>query len=276
MLVPFIKESLDTYLRTIADVEPLAPEEEHSLAVDFYENKTVASAEKLVIHHLPLVVKMAFKYKNYRLSLMDLIQEGNIGLMIAVKNFDPYKGNRLSTYAMWWIKAYMRDFVVKNWNTISVGSIDARRKLLSNLGKIKRQMQQDEAKLLTIDQAETIAGQLQISKQDVVDIDTVMYGPKNISKDDCFGYDNPLEENLSAATENVEDELLESIDEKKKCKQLETILAKLDPRERQILLDRRIGQVTLEELSKRYKVSRERVRQIENKALEKAKALVSS
>ncbi len=179
---------LKRYLSIISKIKSLTPEEEKKLSLEWFEQKNKDSAQQLVISHLPLVVKMAYSYKGYGLSIMDLISEGSIGLMRAVDKFNPYNGNRLSTYAMWWIKAYMADYILNSWSLVKTGTLQGRKKLFFSLNKIKSRLG-IFGNSLSREEANLIAKETNTSVRDVEDINSIissrdLYINANLSNDE--------------------------------------------------------------------------------------------
>src|SRR4030042_5544567 len=142
--LPVIKNSLETYLVQINQFPLLTQEEEFSLAVRYRKHNDIEAAQKLITSNLRFVVKIAFEYKSYRLKLLDLIQEGNIGLMMAVKKFNPYKGYRFISYAIWWIRAYIQNFIIKTWSLVKIGTTQAQKKLFYKIGKVRKALESNE------------------------------------------------------------------------------------------------------------------------------------
>jgi RNA polymerase sigma-32 factor len=238
----------------------LEPEEERALGRAWRDDQDVAAAHRLVTSHLRLVVKMAWKYRGYGLPLPDLIAEGNIGLMHAVKRFDPERGVRLSTYAMWWIKASIQEFVLSSWSMVTIGTAVARKKLLFRLS------QADIAK---------IAKATSLGEHDVVEIEVAARGavvpldaPVQTAKGDM------LPSEIADPNVNVEAEMLASDEKRWQRSLVDQALETLDTREREIVRARNLREEpeTLEDLSKRFGVSRERVRQLEERAIAKLQA----
>ena len=265
------------YLEKINKFPILSLQEEVALAKELQQKGDVSAAHKLVTSHLRLVVKIALTYKNYGFSMMDVISEGNIGLMKAVKKFDVTKGFRLSTYAMWWIKAQIQEYILQSWSLVKIGTTAAQKKLFFNLNKIKNKILNYEQKHVTEKQLELISEQLGVKKSEVAEMD------KRLSSADVYLYDalpNSDNEDESSLMDVLPDqgELQDEICAEKqeadiKSKILYKAIDSLKDREKAIIMDRKLSDnsVTLEELSKKYNVSKERVRQIEARALQKIK-----
>lgn len=270
---------LAKYLREIRVFPVLAAEEEYMLAKRWQEHADVEAAHRLVTSHLRLVAKMALGFRHYGLPLADLVSEGNLGLMRAVKKFDPDKGFRLATYAMWWIKAALHEYVLSSWSMVRLGSVAAHKKLFFNLRRVKAKLQIFESTALTHDQVKQIAAELsvpeaevQLMNQRISGRDSSLNAPVaedvSIERQDLLVDDRPDQESLLAEQQ-----------EARRGNQLLTEgLKVLDKRELDILTERRLREkpLTLEELGTRYGVSRERVRQIENRAFAKLQAAVKA
>jgi len=269
---------LSAYLKQIKQYPFLSKEEESDLAFRVFQSQDIKAAHTLVTSHLRLVVKMAFKMRNYGIALLDLISEGNIGLMHAVKKFNPNLGYRLSTYAMWWIKASIQEFIIKSWSLVKIGTTVAQKKLFFNLNKLKDKIQkfgERSATSLSETEIETIATDLDVSKNDVKNMEARL-GNGDASLDSQIIKSNsdisePLVNRLPSLDENQEVTLanFEELENKKKL--LVKAMTLLNPREKDIIISRRLKTKvnTLDDLSKKYTVSRERIRQIEARALEK-------
>ena len=263
---------LSLYLAQIKKFPILDAEEEYMLAKNWRERGNLKSAHKLVTSHLRLVAKIAMGYRGYGLPINELISEGNIGLMQAVKKFDPEKGFRLATYAMWWIKAGIQEYVLRSWSLVKMGTTTAQKKLFFNLKKLKQQIAPHEEGDLKKEQVKEISDRLGVKSEEVVNMNRRMMGQeKSLNEPIKSGEKGEWQDWL--ASEDLDQELFvaqqQELDEKKSL--LHQSIKILNDRERQILYSRRLTDEpsTLEELSKKYKISRERIRQIENKAFEK-------
>lgn len=270
---------LKRYLAIISKIKNLTPEEEKKLSLEWFEQKNKDSAQKLVISHLPLVVKMAYSYKGYGLSTMDLISEGSIGLMRAVDKFNPYNGNRLSTYAIWWIKAYMSDYILNSWSLVKTGTLQGRKKLFFSLNKIKSRLG-IVSNSLSKEELEIIAKQTKTSTRDVQDINSIissrdLYISASISSDENSS--STFENLLTTKEKNPEEVVILNQEQSNIKKMGASVLKILNDREKEILTKRYILEKTqsLEEIGKSLGISRERVRQIEVKALQKARDFLS-
>jgi RNA polymerase sigma-32 factor len=264
---------LTRYMQEIRKFPMLEAEEEFMLAKSFKEHGNTEAAHKLVTSHLRLVAKMAMGFRGYGLPLVELISEGNIGLMQAVKKFDPDKGFRLSTYAMWWIKASIQEYVLRSWSVVKVGTSAAQKKLFFHLKRIRARITKAEGDLSPQEVA-LISKELDVGEDDVIDMDRRMNG-HDISLNQPYGDsengDAEYGDFIADGAEGFDTVLSERQEKSQEHKQLNTAIADLSDREKDILFERRLREVptTLEDLSQRYNISRERVRQIENRAFEK-------
>ena len=254
----------------------LDADEEYMLAKRWTEYADYDAAHKLVTSHLRLVAKIASGYRGYGLPIAELIAEGNIGLMQAVKKFEPERGFRLSTYAMWWIRASIQEFVLRSWSLVKMGSSAAQKRLFFNLKKMRKRLKTvDDGKTLTPDEIRTIAAELDVKEQDVIDMDQRMGAHDQHLNARVGGAngegDAEFMDMLVDPADSQETTLAESEDFMQKRSLMMKAIATLNPREREIITERRLSenQITLEELSTRFSISRERVRQIESRALEK-------
>ncbi len=265
-------EGLSLYLAQIKKFPMLDAEEEYMLAKNWRENGNLQSAHKLVTSHLRLVAKIAMGYRGYGLPVNELISEGNIGLMQAVKKFDPEKGFRLATYAMWWIKASIQEYVLRSWSLVKMGTTTAQKKLFFNLKKLKNQIAPGQEGDLKDEQVDEISKRLDVDSEEVVNMNRRMMGQEKSLNDPIkSGETDEWQDWL--IDESLDQELIVSqkqeYDDKKEL--LNDAMKILNEREKEIINARRLSEnpKTLEELSKKYKISRERIRQIETKAFEK-------
>jgi RNA polymerase sigma-32 factor len=262
---------LSAYLDQIKKFPMLDAEEEYMLAKNWRTTGNIKSAEKLVTSHLRLVAKIAMGYKGYGLPVNEMISEGNVGLMQAVKKFEPEKGFRLATYAMWWIKASIQEYVLRSWSLVKIGTTTAQKKLFFNLKKIKNQIAPRTEGDLKEEHVNEIANKLDVSKDEVVSMNRRLSG-KEFSLNAPIGEDGDEWQDWLVAKELDHDLKFAYQEEMEQRKDLlKNSIKVLNEREREILYSRRLNDnpTTLEDLSKKYKISRERVRQIENKAFEK-------
>ena len=263
---------LARYLEEIRRFPMLEPQEEYMLAKRWQEHEDTEAAQRLVTSHLRLVARIAMGYRGYGLPISEVVSEGNVGLMQAVKRFDPDKGFRLATYAMWWIKAAIQEYILRSWSLVKMGTTAAQKKLFLNLRKLKGQLQALEEGDLRPDQVTTIATKLDVPEEDVISMnrrlagDTSLNAPLRADSESGEWQDWLVDDEPDQETELVEREemgnrhnyLVEAIDT-------------LTPREKRIFEARRLAEdpLTLEELSSEFGVSRERIRQIEVRAFEK-------
>ena len=271
---------LSIYLAQIKKFPMLDAEEEYMLAKNWRENGNLQSAHKLVTSHLRLVAKIAMGYRGYGLPVNELISEGNIGLMQAVKKFDPDKGFRLATYAMWWIKAAIQEYVLRSWSLVKMGTTTAQKKLFFNLKKLKNQIAPGQEGDLKDEQVNEISKRLDVDSREVINMNRRLMGQEK-SLNDPIKYGEADEWQDWLVDESLDQELVisqkQEYDDKKEL--LESAMKILNEREKEIIEARRLKEnpITLEELSKKYKISRERIRQIETKAFEKLqKSMINS
>ena len=270
---------LSAYLEQIKKFPMLAAEEEYMLAKNWKTTGNIKAAEKLVTSHLRLVAKIAMGYKGYGLPVNEMISEGNVGLMQAVKKFEPEKGFRLATYAMWWIKASIQEYILRSWSLVKIGTTTAQKKLFFNLKKIKNQIAPQTEGDLRDEHVNEIANKLDVSKDEVVSMNRRLSG-KEFSLNAQVGEDGDEWQDW-LVDEKIDQELKlshqQELDQRKSL--MEKSMNVLNTREKEILKARRLSDevLTLEDLSKKYKISRERIRQIETKAFEKLqKAMLDS
>ena len=262
---------LSAYLSQIKKFPMLAAEEEYMLAKNWRTTGNIKSAEKLVTSHLRLVAKIAMGYRGYGLPVNEMISEGNVGLMQAVKKFKHEKGFRLATYAMWWIKASIQEYIMRSWSLVKIGTTTAQKKLFFNLKKIKKQIAPKSEGDLKDEHVTEIANKLAVSKDEVVSMNRRLSGKE-------LSLNSPIGEGGDEWQDWIEDKGLDhelKFAQREEMKQRKNLLTDsikiLNDREKEIIYARRLNDepTTLEDLSKKYKISRERVRQIENKAFEK-------
>ena len=262
---------LSAYLAQIKKFPMLDAEEEYMLAKNWKEKGNLKSAEKLVTSHLRLVAKIAMGYKGYGLPVNEMISEGNVGLMQAVKKFEPEKGFRLATYAMWWIKASIQEYILRTWSLVKIGTTTAQKKLFFNLKKLKNQIAPRSEGDLRNEQVSEIANKLNVSEKEVVSMNRRLAG-KEHSLNAPVGEDGDQWQDWLVDKEMDQELKLAQQEEMNQRKDLlKDSIKILNDREKEILYARRLTDdpLTLENLSKKYKISRERIRQIENKAFEK-------
>ena len=267
-----IDGSLGSYLKQIKKFPMLSLEEEYMLAKSWRERGDLKSAEKLVTSHLRLVAKIAMGYRGYGLPTSELVSEGSIGLMQAVKKFNPEKGFRLATYAMWWIKASIQEYVLRSWSLVKMGTTTAQKKLFFNLKKIKNQISASESGDLSMEHVEEISKRLNVKKDEVISMNRRLAG-KEKSLNTPINNEDGAEWQDWIVDSTIDQELNHSQNQELSIRKklMNDSIKILNLREKEILTARRLSEdtATLEDLSKKYKISRERVRQIETKAFEK-------
>jgi len=270
MNYPVVSVQWDQFLSLVRSIKPLSREREFELAVKYHETGDVEAAQEMVVSHLPFVVKVAFGYRHYMIPVQDLIQEGAIGLMKAVKRFDPYRGFRLVSFAVWWIKAYIKNFIMKNWNLVKLGTTQAQRKLFFRIGDVGEHADDETRR----EHIEDLATELKVKPDDVIEVQARMKArewslnemvgdEKNISGLDLLPADSP----------DQESQLIERETEQELSAATDNALTKLDERERFIVTKRYMEDSpwTLQKLGDHFGTSRERVRQLEKRALKKLK-----
>ncbi|OAZ67193.1 RNA polymerase sigma factor RpoH [Acetobacter pasteurianus] len=269
------ENNLSRYLQEIRKYPLLTPEEELSLSRLWRDKGDVKAAHQLVTSHLRLVAKIAMGYRGYGLPINELISEGNIGMMQAVKRFDPEKGFRLATYAMWWIRAAIQEYILHSWSLVKMGTTAAQKKLFFNLRRLKGQMQAIDDGDLKPEQVNKIATTLGVSEQDVVDMNRRMAAPDHsLNAPMRADQDSEWQDRLVDDHTNQEDVYAENEELSGRKALLSSAMDNLNERERRIFTERRLKDdpSTLEELAHEYGISRERVRQIEVRAFEKVQA----
>jgi RNA polymerase sigma-32 factor len=272
-VIPTLAEgNLQRYLEEIRKFPMLSAEEEAELARRWRDQQDLEAAHKLVTSHLRLVAKIAMGYRGYGLPLSELISEGNVGLMQAVKRFDPERGFRLATYAMWWIRAAIQEYILHNWSLVKMGTTAAQKKLFFNLRRLKGQLQALEDGDLPPEQVSEIADALDVPEEDVISMNRRLTAPDHsLNAPLRADGEGEWQDWLVDEDENQEERLAEQEESESNQALLESALKVLNDRERHILIERRLkdNPTTLEELSQHYHISRERVRQIEVRAFEK-------
>lgn len=273
--LPVVKNSLETYLVQINQFPLLSQDEEFELAVRYQKYNDIQAAQKLVTSNLRFVVKVALEYKSYGIKLLDLIQEGNIGLMMAVKKFNPYKGYRFISYAIWWIRAYIQNFIIKTWSLVKIGTTQAQKKLFYKIGKVKKALESyhDNEK-----RYELIANDLDVDKEDIIEMEQRM-SARDLSLDTPFDDESELThlELLQESSPNQEERLLQEQEKKIREREIQKAMKRLNEKEIYVIKNRIMSDepLTLQEIGNRLKLSRERVRQIESEALKKLKKEIS-
>ena len=270
--------NLSIYLQEIKKFPILTAEEEYMLAKRYKEHGDTEAAHKLVTSHLRLVAKIAMGYRGYGLPVTDLISEGNVGIMQAVKKFDPERGFRLATYAMWWIRAQIQEYVLHSWSLVKIGTTAAQKKLFFNLKKLKNQLSSIDTGNLSPENAREIASRLNVKEAEVLDMDNRLFsGDQSLNVQ--IGEEGDTEwQDMLVDSNDTQDNILANSNELSFRKKIfEQALEVLNDREKEIISLRKLKDkpVKLEELSKKFNISRERVRQIEEKAFEKLQKQVS-
>jgi RNA polymerase sigma-32 factor len=269
--------NLSRYLQEIRKFPLLEPQEEFMLAKAWREHGDSKAAHRLVTSHLRLVAKIAMGYRGYGLPVSELISEGNVGMMQAVKRYDPERGFRLATYAMWWIKASIQEYILHSWSLVKIGTTAAQKKLFFNLRKIKGQLKALDEGDLRPDQVKRIATQLGVTEEDVVSMNRRLAGDSSLNapvRNDAES--GEWQDWLVDDTMDQETALAESEERENRREMLNDALKGLNARERRVFEARRLAEdpLTLEELSAEFGVSRERIRQIEVRAFEKVQKAV--
>jgi RNA polymerase sigma-32 factor len=273
------ESGLARYLSEIRKFPMLEPQEEYMLAKRWREHDDRDAAHKLVTSHLRLVAKIAMGYRGYGLPISEVVSEGNVGLMQAVKRFEPEKGFRLATYAMWWIKASIQEYILRSWSLVKMGTTANQKKLFFNLRKAKSKISALEEGDMRPEQVQTIAKRLGVTEQDVIEMNRRLGGDASLNspiRDD--GDPGEWQDWLVDTTPNQEVRMAEGEEYDHRHKALTGAMSVLNPRERRIFEARRLADepMTLEDLAAEFGVSRERVRQIEVRAFEKVQAAVKS
>jgi len=271
--------SLALYLQEIKKFPILTAEEEFMLAKRYKEHDDSGAAHKLVTSHLRLVAKIAMGYRGYGLPVTDLISEGNVGIMQAVKKFDPEKGFRLATYAMWWIRAQIQEYVLHSWSLVKIGTTAAQKKLFFNLRKLKNQLTSIDSGNLSPENVREIATRLDVKEAEVIDMNNRLYGGDQSLNAKVSGEAETEWQDMLVDQNEIQSDILEKKNEMSYRKKIfKKALEVLNEREKEILTLRKLRDkpLKLEELSAKFNISRERVRQIEEKALEKLQKKVSN
>ena len=271
---PSPEGSLSRYLTDIRKFPMLEAQEEYDLAKEYAEKASVKSAHKLVTRHLRLVAKIAMGYRGYGLPIGEIISEGNVGLMQAVKKFDADRGFRLATYAMWWIRASIQEYILRSWSLVKIGTTAAQKKLFFNLRRLKGEINAIDGGELNPEQVTEIADRLGVHESEVVSMDgRLSTGDQSLNApiraDGADG--DQWQDWLKDESDSQETVLIENDELQARRQVLLSAMSHLNPREQEILQARRLQDepATLEELSQKYEVSRERIRQIEGRAFEK-------
>ena len=270
------ENSLFSYFEKIRKFPVLSENEETRLIRDFKENGDLTAAQKLITSHLRLAAKIALPYRRYGLPMADIVSEANIGLMQAVKKFDLDKKVRLATYAIWWIKAAINDYILRSWSLVKIGTVAAQKKLFYNLNRIKARLGIYENRELEPMVVKSIARELVVDEKDVVEMNRRMGGDKSLNVAACDDSDEEKVDFVVDSRQNIEENLGRRQENALKARVLRECLNEMGEREQYIIKSRMLTDkpVTLEEIGVKFGISRERVRQIEKKAFEKLSALV--
>ena len=273
MQVPVVSDSFEHYMAQIHHFPLLSREEELELALRYRRDGELEAAHRLICANLRFVVKVANEYRSYGMKLLDLVQEGNIGLMMAVRKFDPQRGIRLISYAVWWIRAYIQNFIIRSWSLVKLGTTQAQKKLFFKLGQARQAIQRLGGRA----DAEKLATELTVRAEEIEQM-TVRIAGRDASLDLELGEGDgySLLDTLADQRQNQEELLMEQECEEQLSAQVETALATLNARERRIVRDRILSESprTLQELADDYGISRERVRQLEKQALTKLRGVL--
>jgi len=273
--LPAIRNSLDSYIVQINRIPLLSQEEEFELAVRYKKHNDINAVQKLITSNLRFVVKVAFEYKSYGIKILDLIQEGNIGLMMAIKKFDPYRGYRFISYAIWWIRAYIKNFIIKNWSLVKIGTTQAQKKLFYKIGKVRKALEANQEKEKKY---ELVANDLAVAKEDIIEMEQRM-SARDLSLDAPFDDGQELSHfDLLKETSPNQEEVLGDEEEKQILgKEVRDAMKRLNDKEEYVIINRIMADspLTLQEIGHHLKLSRERVRQIESEALKKLKKEMS-
>ncbi len=273
--LPIVSDNLSHYLAQIKEYPLLSPEEEFSLASRYQETEDVEIAHKLITSNLRFVVKVALEYRGYGIKLLDMIQEGNIGLMVALKKFDPHKGFRFISYAIWWIRAYIQNFIIRSWSLVKVGTTQLQKKLFYKMGKIKGIAHEEHRE----EKIEELAQELSVRSSDIEEMQKRFAG-RDLSLDAKLDFDQGISflDILPDLSPDQEELLGESEEDNVLKDEVQEALGNLNERERFIISQRIMADdpMTLQELGDTFQISRERIRQIEGEALRKLKDRLAS
>lgn len=267
--IPAVADSMSLYLAEIRKFPVISAEEEYRLAVKFYEEKDLDAAHKLITSNLRFVVKIAGEYRSYGIKMLDLIQEGNVGLMMAVRKFNPYKGYRLISYAVWWIRAYIQNYIVSAWSLLKIGTTQAQKKLFFKLNQTKNAIKN----LFGEDDLPAVSQALGVKESEIVEMDQRLRGDYSLDSEAIDGEGLTLLENLADERKNQEDMLADFQEASQLERNVSGALDRLNEKERYVIEHRVAADepMTLQEIADRFAISRERVRQIEEGALKKMK-----
>jgi len=267
--LPTVKNSMESYMIQINQFPLLTREEEFKLAVKYRKYNDIEAAQQLITSNLRFVVKVVFEYKSYGVKLQDLIQEGNIGLMMAVKKFNPYKGYRFISYAIWWIRAYIQNFIIKTWSLVKIGTTQAQKKLFYKIGKVRKALESDGA---DEKKYERLARDLDVAKEDIIEMEQRM-ASRDLSLDTPFDEGQELThlELLREDSLNQEEAIAQEEEKKIREREVQNAMKRLNEKEVYVIKNRIMAEEpqTLQEIGGHLKLSRERVRQITSEAVKK-------
>ncbi len=273
--LPVLSNGIDVYAAQISQYKVLSREEEHALALRYYQTQDKDAAQQLVLANLRFVVKIAHEYKAYGFRLADLIQEGNVGLLMAVKKFDPHKGFRLISYAVWWIRAYIQNFILRSWSLVRIGTTQAQRKLFYKLRAAKRKLlgneEADLDRALNGGEAHHLAEKMALKEEDVIEMDTRL-AARDLSLNTPISDDRQVtHQDLLCSPENQEEAVAHQQETVQLTEQVRAALTSLNPREQYIVEKRLMAEepLTLQEIGNHFGISRERSRQLEVRAKQK-------
>jgi len=274
LTVPATTDTLEFYMAQVKQFKLLSREEEYELAMRYHRHGDLDAAQRLICANLRFVVKVAHEYRRYGLKMLDLIQEGNIGLMMAVKKFQPERGLRLISYAVWWIKAYIHNFIIRSWSMVKIGTTQAQKKLFFKLNQARKAL----AQMGEESQPGELAEELDVKEEELLEMEQrINTRDASIDIPLTEGSDYTLLDTLPDVRENQEDYYIKSEQEELLTTEIQAALSTLNERERHIVEARILSDspLTLQDLADTYHISRERIRQLEKNALEKLKATIS-
>ena len=268
--LPVVADNLTLYLAEIHKFPVLSSEDEYRLAVKFYEEKDLDAAHRLITSNLRFVVKIAAEYRSYGMKMLDMIQEGNIGLMMAVRKFNPFKGFRLISYAVWWIRAYIHNYIISTWSLLKIGTTQAQKKLFFKLNQAKSALRS----MTGVDDLEATALSLDVKESEVEEMEQRMRGECSLDSEIIDGEGLTLLENLPDERQNQEELLGELQEHAQLQREVAQALTGLNDKERYVIEQRVTADtpMTLQEIADHFTISRERVRQIEEGALKKVRS----
>ncbi len=271
--LPVISDNMSRYLAEIRRFPVLSAEEEYRLAVKLYEEQDLSAAQTLITANLRFVVKVAGEYRAYGMKMLDLIQEGNVGLMMAVRKFNPYKGFRLISYAVWWIRAYIQNYIISTWSLLKIGTTQAQRKLFFKLNQAKNAIKN----MFGEDDLPATSQALDVKESEVVEMEQRMRGDYSLDSETADGEGTTLLDNLADDRMNQEEVLAENQEAALLEREISSIMSRLNEKERFVIENRVTAEepMTLQEIADHFSISRERVRQIEEGALKKMKNFLS-